>query len=653
MTTKFDIIKLKIQASLGNIEAMFWLGYNYLYGIGADVDLVKAHSYLYKANTKGFIPAKQMIDSFAGHGESIELDPEFAEFYEFYRKICQDADKGKPEALYFRSMGKMSDDTDDFMFMRGVKDMTLACEQGFAPALFSLGMLYYNGNRIHGRKDEGKQMIFQSAEKEYLPAIKVMMDFAPEKAYPIIMRLSKASNPEGEVLYMLSQYYINGVVVQQDYAEGLRLIKEASDKDFVDAFCALGIIYEHGFLGESPDVVKAVSYYEKGYDKGDVDCMNNLGHILEKSEEFPHDFKRAFELYSEAALAGNGMAFNNLGTCYKKAIGTAQDSQKALDSYIEATEKGCTDGFWNLYLYYMDEACVPRNFNKAVEWLMKGDKAGVLQCTYQLSRHYRNGDGVESDVSKYFYYLYKASTQGYEKAYNELGDCYRYGVGTEKDGAATFEWYQKAAASSIHAICNLADCYIYAIGTEKDDKKAVELYRIASEKGYAPAQFELGICYRHGEGVEQDPLVAISWYLKAAEQGHSGAMSNLGIMYDNGIGVDVDYEKAFHYYKSSAEAGNMEGQFCLAHMYYSVRGVEQNYEEAVKWFKAAAGQGEPDSMFHLAICYNDGLGVEVNYDLVAHYLYESADKGFQRAIDVIRENMIARPSKNSSTYMMY
>ena len=45
MTTKFDIVKLKSQATLGNVEAMFILGCNYLYGVGVEVDLNKAHSF--------------------------------------------------------------------------------------------------------------------------------------------------------------------------------------------------------------------------------------------------------------------------------------------------------------------------------------------------------------------------------------------------------------------------------------------------------------------------------------------------------------------------------------------------------------------------------------------------------------------------------
>ena len=49
MTTKFDIIKLKSLAAMGNVDAMYTLGGNYLYGIGVDVDLEQAHSYLEKS----------------------------------------------------------------------------------------------------------------------------------------------------------------------------------------------------------------------------------------------------------------------------------------------------------------------------------------------------------------------------------------------------------------------------------------------------------------------------------------------------------------------------------------------------------------------------------------------------------------------------
>ena len=63
MTTKFDIIKLKSLAAMGDVEAMYTLATNYLYGIGVEADLVRAHSYLEKAVDKGFEPAKGMIET--------------------------------------------------------------------------------------------------------------------------------------------------------------------------------------------------------------------------------------------------------------------------------------------------------------------------------------------------------------------------------------------------------------------------------------------------------------------------------------------------------------------------------------------------------------------------------------------------------------
>ena len=49
MTTKFDILKLKLQVAMGNAEAMYILATNYLYGVGVDADITKAHFYLEKA----------------------------------------------------------------------------------------------------------------------------------------------------------------------------------------------------------------------------------------------------------------------------------------------------------------------------------------------------------------------------------------------------------------------------------------------------------------------------------------------------------------------------------------------------------------------------------------------------------------------------
>ena len=155
MTTKFDIIRLKSLAALGNVEAMYTLGTNYLYGVGVDIDLEEAHSYLVKAADKGLMAANELMKFvFADNGNSIEIEPEYKENgYELIKQICQSADKGDPGALHLKAMAKLSDETDDFRFYRAVKDMEQACIKDYAPALYSLFMREGIVSTVNNKRD--------------------------------------------------------------------------------------------------------------------------------------------------------------------------------------------------------------------------------------------------------------------------------------------------------------------------------------------------------------------------------------------------------------------------------------------------------------------------------------------------------------------
>lgn len=73
--------------------------------------------------------------------------------------------------------------------------------------------------------------------------------------------------------------------------------------------------------------------------------------------------------------------------------------------------------------------------------------------------------------------------------------------------------------------------YYYEKGKELSKNgeydKAFEYYQKAAEKGYALAQFYLGLCYHNGEGVEKNLSEAVKWYRKAADQGHAEAQNAL------------------------------------------------------------------------------------------------------------------------------
>ena len=51
-----------------------------------------------------------------------------------------------------------------------------------------------------------------------------------------------------------------------------------------------------------------------------------------------------------------------------------------------------------------------------------------------------------------------------------------------------------------------------------------EWYRLAANRGYPTAQFDLGVFYSKGEGVPQDDLLAYMWFDLAAAQGDADAV---------------------------------------------------------------------------------------------------------------------------------
>ena len=87
---------------------------------------------------------------------------------------------------------------------------------------------------------------------------------------------------------------------------------------------------------------------------------------------------------------------------------------------------------------------------------------------------------------------------------------------------------------------------------------AIEMSEIEAlaERGFAPAQFSLGIAYDTGDGVRQDHSKAVKWYRKAALQGHKRAQNNLAASYGRGEGVPQNLELALKWYQIAAQQGD-------------------------------------------------------------------------------------------------
>jgi TPR repeat protein len=187
---------------------------------------------------------------------------------------------------------------------------------------------------------------------------------------------------------------------------------------------------------------------------------------------------------------------------------------------------------------------------------------------------------------------------------------------------------------------------------EMNRDKALKLLFQSASRGFAQAQFSLGVCYDNGCGVPMRPQEAVSFYERAANQGHELARFNLvalhalqgdpqaqyelGMFFEEGAIIKSDLGRAITLYKQSAEQGITPAQVRLGLCNLTGKGVVQNHQEAKRLFQQASDNGDAAGSFNLASCYAHGQGVEKDLDEAARLVKIAADKGLNEAKIVLR-----------------
>ena len=125
----------------------------------------------------------------------------------------------------------------------------------------------------------------------------------------------------------------------------------------------------------------------------------------------------------------------------------------------------------------------------------------------------------------------------------------------------------------------------------EDYKTSYRLIRPLAKKGFAQAQYNLGVLYLKGKGVKVNLIKAKKLFEFAAEQGVVKAQNKLALMYVKGIGVVKDFNKAIKWWNLAAAQGNGKAQTNLGWMYEMGKGVPKDSQKAVNWYQLASNQG--------------------------------------------------------------
>ena len=124
-----------------------------------------------------------------------------------------------------------------------------------------------------------------------------------------------------------------------------------------------------------------------------------------------------------------------------------------------------------------------------------------------------------------------------------------------------------------------------------DYRTSAKLILPLAKKGFANAQYNMGVMYEKGKGVEKNLNKAKKWFQFAAEQGLAKAQYNLGLMYGKGKGVDKDYNKAIKWMTLAADQGNGKAQTNLGWMFETGKGVPRDTQKALSLYQLASDQG--------------------------------------------------------------
>ena len=194
----------------------------------------------------------------------------------------------------------------------------------------------------------------------------------------------------------------------------------------------------------------------------------------------------------------------------------------------------------------------------------------------------------------------------------------------------------------------------------KDYKTSYQLMIPLADKGFAQAQYNLGVMYEKGNGVKQNHRKAKKWFSLAADQDHAKAVEKLNSLskkkvinksednpkglIDNSFNLNAEnfqdglhplnkdeYKTTYQLLLQLAEQGIAKDQYNLGLMYGKGKGVVKDYSKAIKWWTLAAEQGDGKAQTNLGWVYERGKGVPIDTQKAAKLYQLASNQGIAKA----------------------
>ncbi len=366
-----------------------------------------------------------------------------------------------------------------------------------------------------------------------------------------------AASKHRDAIYRLS-FILLASDKESEREQARTQLEEAAKSDPAIAARILGEAYLRGRLTPTPDPDKAIFWWKRAADAGDVLSMSLIGRFYEGQFGFAElrDVKASLEYYTKAAGLGNPAAMAALGSRYLSGDEKFRDEAKGR----EWLKKAIDGKEFSAYLALGDyEENIKKNLKEALAQYERGKDAGQIDCMLRSADFYIQGKGVAKDVDRGITILRKAAEAG-------------------------------------NPVANLRLAALI-LSQEKPEILAGYGFLLASANGNLPeAQNELGLLYLSGKMGVADPSAGLAWLTRAAQSGFAQAQFNLAVLYDRGAGgVARNIDNAGQLYMMAANQGHGPATLALARLLNDGVGIKADPIKAWAIATLAAERGEKEA----------------------------------------------------------
>ena len=505
----------------------------------------------------------------------------------------------------------------------GMELLQKAVAADSAQALFSMAMCYSYGKYLKQNDEKAFKLLGQSVvEGATNEKVKMLADMykegkGVEQNYEKAAELYQWATDRGDYIaaFELSKLYKEGKGVEQN-DEKAAMLKQHSDDLYVwqkygiipqsaleaeakngnpSAMVQLGNRYNEGD-GVKLDQQKAVEWWKKAAENGEVTANHNLGVYYYEQDDMPNARK-----YLETAISANYLdSYFTLAFCYLRHADEEEGNvQKGLDLLETAAKKGHVESQWHLACVYHDGTYGTKDSDKTRYWLEKCLEADHPKAHYVMAQSLLIGDLYDKDPEKALEHLRKAVEGGCHEADSAYIDARWCGNGAEVNREEVISIYKNLADNNdAVAMYWMYTFYIDCNYEGQDNGVAAGYLRRSANAGYAVAMREMGIQYFADGLFPTNHQKAFDYFEEAAKRGDSNAVAWLGHCYERGMGTKRDIPKAMEMYTQSAENREEYAIIRLVDLYMGgIEGyVEPDLDKVFKYLKKGIDENIP-------VCY--------------------------------------------------